>query len=276
MKLAIHVTRGSRRSKHVAKALAAGARRLGWRAETLCGQATAVRGDLAAGYGWLLHPVFAAYRAAGGHFLYVDLGYWSRKPGGDLLNGYHKLVLDGRHPHIDLDRDWPAGRLRRQRVVVQPPRRGGTALVVAGMSAKNARVLGLQPEQWERAAVATLRDAGWAGRIVYRPKPSWDGARRLPGAAFSPGCEPLDRLFAGARAVATHSSNAAVDALAAGLPAYCEDGAALPLSCGRLAALPWAGCPDRRETLLTGLAWHQWTPAEIATGEALAFYRESL
>ena len=71
---------------------------------------------------------------------------------------------------------------------------------------------------------------------------------------------------AGCWALVTHHSNAAVDALAAGIPVFCEDGAASLLSMPRLADIENPPLPEGRAQFFADLAYCQWSVPEMASG----------
>jgi hypothetical protein len=121
------------RSKRLSEALAAGAARIGWRAEITDEQHIVPRGDLCVAYGWLPNrDTMAAYRAAGAQYLHVDLGYWERKRREGDYGGNHKVVLNARHPVAYFRCQRPATRVdgghrsRTARSYTAPSPPGGT------------------------------------------------------------------------------------------------------------------------------------------------------
>jgi hypothetical protein len=253
------------RSRHIAEALAEGFRRHGYQVATTYAYG-AVQGDLVAAYGWRNAPVFQAYKAAGAHFLYVDLGYWNRKPSNGPRDGHHKVSLDDWCPTACMRRGCPDDRFRALNIEVRNTRPGRNVLI-AGMSAKSAAHHGYAPDQWEKAAIAELQRAT-PRPLVYRPKPSWQGAVPLPGAGYSVGNVPLADLLAGAHMLVTHHSNAAVDAIVAGVPVYCEKGVGSLLSTASLSDVeaPRRSSDAERRALLADISYCQWTPAEMRSG----------
>lgn len=261
------------RSRHVAHAMEEGFRRHGLqvRCET---SFAGVAGELAVAYGWRNKDAFTAYRNSGGHYLYVDMGFWHRKPAGAPREGHHKVVLDAWCPTTTMRRGCPEDRLSRLGVGVRPSK-AGKAIIVAGMSGKSARDHGFAPNEWETKAVKRLRGVT-ARPIVYRPKPSWKEARPIPGVGYSAGSAAIADVLADAHALVTHHSNAAVDALAAGVAIYCEQGVASLLSVPDVVAVDKAqpaSIEDRRQ-LLADIAYCQWTPAEMRSGECWSHFRE--
>ena len=215
--------------------------------------------DLVAGYGWR-----AVMREAHSRWpdivLHCDLGFWSRAQ-------YMKLALGDRWSPV-VDRDFDDNRLSVHRVQIRPTRRPGRRVLLCGMSAKAAGTWNLEPEQWERAAVARLVRAG--AKVIYRPKPTWHGARPIRGAEYDRS-RLIGEVLPQVDAVVSHHSNAAIDALAAGLPIYVETGIARPFSVATIEDAVNAQAPDyeTRARFLRQVAYHQWTLPEIAAGEWL-------
>lgn len=81
---------------------------------------------------------------------------------------------------------------------------------------------------------------------------------------------PLPLDLADAWAVVVFNSNAAVEALQAGVPVFVLDaqGAAATMGSGDLTRLETPVYPDDRIPFLWALAQHQWTLSEIASGRA--------
>ena len=249
------------------------------------GQAVAIRNsaeyrepeaDIAIFYGlWgPLREIQQAYPAAGRTSVLIDLGYWGRVEGGKLA-GFHKIVVNGRHATDYFQRiKHPPDRFRHFGIRPQPFRRGGSHILLCGMSSKAAWVYGLEAEEWERRAVATLRKH--TGReLRYRAKPSWKGAQPIDGASWSPAGRDLmigEQSFADCWAVVTHHGNTALDALIAGVPVFCEDGIASSLCLRDLADIETPIYPSEaaRDQLLFDAAYTQWKVAEIADGTAWA------
>lgn len=214
------------------------------------------RPDLIAGYGW--RPVMReAHQRWPEIVLHCDLGFWSR-------DQYMKLALGDRWSPL-VDRDFDDARLRCHGVKIQPSRAPGKRVLVCGMSAKAAGTWNLQPQQWEENAVKRLVKAG--ATVTYRPKPTWHGAREIKGAAYDRSYS-IAAALAQADAVVSHHSNAAIDALAAGLPIYVETGIARALSVPTIEAAVGAEAPDyeTRAQFLRQVAFHQWSLPELAAG----------
>lgn len=231
-------------------------------------------GDAAVFYGFSgrLPAVMAAYRHAGKPAVFIDLGYWGRKTGGHH-QGYHKLAVNDRHPTAYFRaRAHGAERFARLGVEIAPWQRHGRHILLCGMGAKAARSLGFGAEAWERQAIAALR-AVTDRPIHYRPKPSWLAAVPIEGTIYSHG-DSLGEALAGAHAVVTHHSNAAVEAVCAGVPCFTVQGVALAMGSARLKAIETPLYPDDRAQWAADVAWTQFTTAEIAAGLAWRHLRD--
>lgn len=259
----------SRRSSFCAEAMTKGVRAVGDTvSERVMGQFQGVADtDVAAFYGFN-RDLLDAYRKAGKTAVYIDLGYWRRE--GET--GHHKLGLNSRHPTGYFQRrKHPPDRWERLRERIEPWRKGGGAIIVAGMSGKGAAAEGFRPEQWERQAVAELRKHT-DRKIIYRPKPNWVGSKPIEGAEFqrgdSQGRDVPAVLKGGVHAVVTHHSNVAVDALLAGVPVFVMDGICAPLALSDLSKIETPLYPDGREQWAWDAAYTQWTVHEMTAGTA--------
>lgn len=264
MKLVCHYTAGSRRSEHVARSMAAGAVARGDTAEIVEGFDPVVRGDVVAAYGWRHPELFEAYRAAGKDFIYIDLGWWGRKPANQLLDGYHKVSVNGRDPGPYFRRGSTPDRFMVHGQHIAPWRGPGYHILLAGMSGKSAKTRGFEPQQWEREMIDRIK-ALTDRPIVYRPKPSWADATPLAGTTFSHGSNPISHALQRAHAVVTLHSNVSVDALLAGVPVICRGGVGAELS-GEIGQLENPPMPDGRHELMADIAWCQFSGAEMRDG----------
>jgi len=258
------------RSFTICGALEAGIKRIGDRVR-IHNEAHYVQpdADVAVFYGQMgnLPKVLAEYVAAGRTAVCVDLGYWARKQAGrgGKLTGYHKFAVNARHPtKYFRARPHDDSRVRALGLALKPWR-AGKHILVAGMSAKSAKVEGFGPEEWERAAVQALREHT-DRPIVYRPKPSWKDATQIEGTTFSPAEQSLEEVLSDCHMVVTHHSNAAADGLVDGVPAMCVDGVALPMGISEFAQVEQPVFPEDRQAWLADVSWCQFHLAEIAKG----------
>lgn len=206
--------------------------------------------------------------------IYVDLGYWGRREGG-RFTGYHKVVVNGRHPTAYFRRPQHGrGRIVHFRdLLAHPWDFSGHHILLAGMGDKGALAEGFQPEEWERQAIDIIRGAT-DRPIIYRPKPSWKKAKPIAGCQTVDSKERAVELdLRNCWAVVTHHSNVAVDGLVAGVPSFCWAGVAAPFSGQRLERIERPEYPDGRDAWMADLAYTQWTPDEMASGACWAHLR---
>lgn len=258
------------RSKRVAQALAEGAGRVGWKIEITEESHLRPRADILMSYGWVNRPMFEAYRLAGGHYIYVDLGYWTRKRARSDYSGHHKVVLDARHATAYFRRNRPHDRLDGA-PPIKPWAKNGRHIVIAGLSAKGAVGSGMRPLAWEHETIARLRQLT-DRPIVYRPKPSWRDARPIEKTIFSPSEQPIEEVLQGAHALVTLHSNAALDALAAGVSIYAQEGLSSVMSTP-LEEIEKPRRPDDREQFFADVSYCHFTRQEIATGMVFDQFR---
>lgn len=207
---------------------------------------------------------FSARSAA----VYVDLGYWGRREGGRWA-GYHKVSVNSRHPGAYFQSGkHPFDRARRFHVEQPTPWRTEAAhqhILLAGMGDKGSLAEGYRPEEWERWAIAELRKYT-SREIVYRPKPSWKGAKPIAGTILSPRDREVEQDLRGCYAVVTHHSNVAVDAIVAGVPSFCWGGVAACMSLQNLARIDIPYYPEQRLQWMADIAYTQWSIAEMRAG----------
>lgn len=266
-----------RRSSTICEAMVRGIGRLGdkveYRRELLYRKPEA---EVAVFYGMSgnLHRIFDEYRAAGLTAVYIDLGYWSRRAIGARYTGYHKFSVNDRHPTAYFQkRKHDPARLAVHNVIVGPWRSEGKHVLVAGMGVKASEFEGFRHEEWERTAIGQIK-AVTDRPIVYRPKPSCRQARPIDGTIYSPPTEGLDAVLADCHAVVTHHSNVAVDALLAGIPAFCSEGVAAPMSLRDVRRIEAPVMPVGREQWAADIAWTQWNLAEMTDGSAWRYLKD--
>jgi hypothetical protein len=254
------------RGDYIAKALCDGFDRHGVE-HTFRTSFTGVQADAAIAYGWINGDVLKQYPA----YAYFDLGYWNRRPERAPADGAHRLALNSWDTAAHMPRDMPSDRFDAANIELKQPvdeifKASNSVALVAGMSAKSAKVHGYRLGEWEReiGGVATRR--GW--RVVQRPKAT---ARSAPQ-------EPIALALQACSLLVTHHSNCAVDAVIAGVPVWAHAGV------GRLVSPTL--CPEpgntmcltmkRRRAFLADVAYAQWTVAEMRSGEAWAFIGEHI
>lgn len=257
MKVACLMTFGNRRYRLVANAMAAGIIRCGDQA-VICPAASTPNADAAILYGWKFSPFLKRYP----RFAYADLGFWQR-------DTHYRITVGGwgseRYVRAGLD----SARLESLGVEIKPWRSAGDEILIIGSSRKSAQQHGFDYMQWERQAAEQLKSTG--KRIVYRPKPSDKERQPIAGCGYDE--RPLEESLGQAWAVVTHHSNAAVMALAAGVPVHCQTGAAAAFSVPMESLVDPELLPGR-EQFLADVAWLQWTLDEMKSGACWAHLKE--
>lgn len=272
---ALFLLRGGARANAMCDATVEGMRRVGdnisvsrrW-------DGTTDKFDCIIGYSWMFcSDAFLAYKRAGKKFIYIDLGYWARRPPGKRWTGHHKIVVNGRHPTEYFRMGNPPDRFNRLGVRIKPWRKKGSHILIAGMSAKASETHGLGTQEWERQTAKRLR-AVTDRPLLYRPKPSWSGASPLPHCTMVNRAGPIESYLREAWAVVTHHSNVAVDALVNGVPVYAQEGVGSVMSMNSLEDIESPYYPDDREGFLADVAYCQWDAEEMAKGLPWRFFKE--
>lgn len=215
--------------------------------------------------------IFHDVLRAGAHALMLDKGYTRhRTQSGPSGWEYWRVCVDCQHPtSYLLDQTYPPDRFRSWGKEVQSWRLDGGHIVFAGSSEKYHDFHGL-PHPTEYAAKVCRRI--WKAtkrKVIYRPKPSWRDAVPVDGAQFSGPGESIASAMTNAWCLVTHGSNAAIDAVLAGIPCVVlGDGAARPISSTEIddAAYPRMASSRDVNRWLAALAYAQFTIPEIASG----------
>jgi hypothetical protein len=148
----------------------------------------------------------------------------------------------------------PSDGRRLAKLGIQVPERpAGEHIVICPQSAEFMKTLAAWPCDWLESVIDELRNR----------------TQRTLRVRLKADRTPLAHDLQGAWALVTHSSAAAVEAVAAGIPAYCTGYMALgAIAQARLEAIDHARAPrrDLAQARLAILADHQWTLDEIARG----------
>lgn len=197
------------------------------------------------------HPVRRPWQrehvAKGGRLIGWDLGYWRRVEGG------MRVTLDSDHPQAFI-RPEPAQRWADQGIEVKSLYKPDGHVLIIGMGLKANRAHNLQPLSWETRAAKMARAAYPNRRIVFKPKKDRDPVL----AGFVVERKPIAEALHGASLVVCRHSNVAVDACIAGVPVFCEDGAASALYGPGSLAAPIMPTLAERLAFLRSLAWWNW------------------
>lgn len=149
------------------------------------------------------------------------------------------------------------GRAEAQGIATRPWREDGEHILVLAQ-----RGIGLPP-------VASPRD--WTERTERRLKKLTHRPVKVRGHPGNAAARvPLARDLEGAWCAVTWASSAGIRAMAMGYPVYTDFDQWIGRPCAQLLANIGYELPDledSRQIMLNRIAWAQWTPSEIATGE---------
>jgi len=217
---------------------------------------------------------------AGKHTVYIDKGYLGGR------SAYFRMSVNSFQPLAYFQKTpRPDDRLRALSVNMLPMRTQGSHIIIAGGSLKYAKWHGLHTGQsvdpmteWARKSLK--RVGKYTNRpLIYRPKPSWKEAVSLSGARFSRPPELLAHLLPDAWALVTFGSNAAVEALTAGVPVIVTgDGIARPLARTQEENIDDLFIPSDavRRQWLADMAYCQFNVQEMESGLAWKILREQI
>lgn len=261
MRVALYYGPGSgRRARYIADAMRTGLHAHGIKVE-MSSRFREVCADVAIGYGWVQHQAFEAYRAAGKSFVCFDLGYWDRRPSTMPMDGYYRMAVNDWDTATNMQRGCPPDRFERLEIRPKPANLDGRVILITSMSMKAAKTHGIDLVEWENEITARLTSMRLSFPIVKRAKPHKKG----------PILPPIETVLGDVRFLVTRHSNTAVDALVNGVPFYAERGVGALLSAKALTSdmikHPCFCSDDDRIQLLSDIAYAQWRPEEMRTGE---------
>lgn len=226
--------------------------------------------------------IFREHRVLGKHVVYVDKGYY-RGRGDDpaVKLKYFRFSVDGFQPLAYFQAiPRPDDRWRRLGFVFESRQPLGRHIIYAGSSQKycDFQQIG-DATKYAAKVVRAVRKYLPRHEIVYRPKPTWRDAVPIDGTTFSQGKKKIQEELIGAKALITHGSNAAFDAILAGVPCVVlGDAIAKPIAMQRLDQLQAVEFPNDTARYQWGcdLAYCQWTLDEMRSGEMWSYLQEQL
>lgn len=227
---------------------------------------------------------FKRMRKQGRNVIFLDKGYLRhRKPKARTWE-YWRIALNTHHPteYVATARHTPKrwdDAIRRLDVEVKPWRSSGEHIVYAGSSAKYHEFCGIEdPTTLAQKVVDDLKKIT-DRPIIYRPKPSWEGAVPVEGAGFSSYTESIGDVLQNAWCVVTHGSNACFESILAGIPVVVlGEAIAKPISSQLLSDVnnPLLASRDAVDQWFSNLAWCQFTEPEMESGMAWRAIRRQL
>lgn len=223
--------------------------------------------DVAVVFGVKGKALFEAHRAAGQAVIMLDK---AMIPGNRWE--HVRVSVNAHQPTAYLmDVKRKSDRLSRLGVSLKPWRSDGD-IVFAGSSEKYHRFHNLpHPTQYAATICGMIRFKDEKSKIIYRPKPTWRDAERVPNADYSGRNEDLAALLLKTRVLVTHGSGASVNAVIAGVPCVIfGEGVAAPISSRHIddVIAPLKVSDDDRMQWLANLAYCQWTRDELRSGMA--------
>jgi hypothetical protein len=211
---------------------------------------------------WLRGRVFQQQRLKNLDVIVLETGYINR---GDGEAHHYAAGFNGLNGRADFrNQDMPDDRVKKLGVTLKQWR-SGKYVLLCGQVPWDASVEGSDHQIWLQAALERLRS--YTNReVVFRPHPLAGGAYKPLHCPVSTG--PLNEALADAHAVVTFNSNMGVDALLAGVPVFAQDQGSMcwELANKSLISVDAPNKPDRSQWL-NDLAYCQWTPAEMSSGE---------
>ncbi len=208
------------------------------------------------------------YQKRGIPTMMFDKGY-SRHTKGRCWE-YWRVSYNDHHPTSTtlMKRNYPGGRFNGLGFKIEPWRKQGDHILIAGSSAKYHYFSKLpDPTTYAEYLIKAIRYIT-DRPIIYRPKPSWKGATPIEGTSFSSCKDPLKGVLTNCHAVVTHGSNTCFEAALNGVPSIIMgEGVTKSISSTSLYDIETPAMNDR-EQLFYNLAYHQWTLAEFESGKA--------
>lgn len=213
--------------------------------------------------------ILDAYRRAGKRTLFFDKAYFGR-------GRYCRVAVDAWQPTAYFRCGRDASRFERSELKLSPARnmKADDQVIYAATTQTWCDFYDLGPSRSLDEVIVRLLDRTQFN-VVYRPRPAY--AKKHPefcgpidGVPVSDPDMPLSVALAHARMLVTLGSNAAVEALAAGVPTVVLG----DNPCAVMNGSPmFAG---QREQFFADLAWCQWQLDEYLSGDAWSYVKETM
>ena len=239
--------------------------------------------DAAMMFGVKSRKMFQPHIDLGIPAIYIDKGYLGPR-GTEARARYFKFSVNAMHPIAYFQaerRDDDRFKTLKIRPAKWRKTWDDSHILVALSSQKYCEWIGLNDATKYAAKLVKgiAKETGGARPIIYRPKPSWLDAEEVKGAGFSRPPERIRDVLRGCHALVTHGSNAAIDALLAGIPVIVlGDGIAKPVAGQSIKKIKRPYAPSRHALYqwLADMAYCQWTIEELASGEAWAHIKQDI
>ena len=211
--------------------------------------------------------------AEGKDFVFLDKGYFRHRLKSGMWE-YWRVAVNDHHPTAYVSnarhsiRRWNTISERRA-IDPKPWRTDGRHVLFAGSSQKYHEFCGLpDPTEYATGVIDILKNLT-KREIVYRPKPTWDEARKIKGTRWSHRSRSIFQETHDAWCLVTNGSNSCFDAICEGIPCIVLGNAiARGISSTVLASVehPYLASDEERQQWFANLAWCQYTEAEMACG----------
>lgn len=228
--------------------------------------------DVAVMIGVKSREIFQAHWKRGTHTVLLDKGYHRASYSGGARGWvYWRVAVDAHQCTHYLPLNKPDDRAIKLGWTVPRWRKNGRQILFAGGSQKYHDFVDAgNATEFAQKTVKRL-EKYTDRRIVYRPKPSWDGATAVEGAEFQGEHVALSDALNNAWAMVTHGSSACVESILSGVPVIVLGQAvAKPISSTDLSEIesPRLATVDERWQWLSDLAYNQYKLNEFESGEA--------
>lgn len=219
--------------------------------------------------GILKHKIYKRCWADNRPFLYMDTGYFGNRPNPLNPHGWkvwHRVVPDNIQHNKIIER--PADRWERLNIQPQKRSTGGSKILIAAPDVKPCQVYGIELNEWLTDTISTIK-AHTDREVVVRERDP-NRQKRLHN--------DFSAALADVHAVVTYNSNAAVEAVLAGVPVFvgAPVSAALPVANRNLSKIdnPWFPDEDLVQQWCRHLAYGQFHNNELSNGTAEAIIRQ--
>lgn len=204
--------------------------------------------------------------------VFMDKG-WTRGGGEGGHTEYTRCCVNASHPngYFQLVKH-PSDRFDRLGIDFKPRQASANGHVLVALnSQKYANFHGLGDAHDYAVKLISKVRKQTARHIVYRPKPSWDGGKPIPGSSFSSRHCLIGDALRGCHVLITHGATAAMDAIIAGVPAIAIGHSIASPVCGREVETiedPFWPSDKAKMQWAYDMAYTQWTNTELRSGVA--------
>lgn len=194
----------------------------------------------------------------------LDIGYFQNMACPKFKDGV-RITINAPHPRPEYFFLAEKGdRLQKLGIVMDKVYDPRGKIIVCGMGPKSRQQYGFNRLEWETYKVHELRRQYPNNQIAFRPKPYRNGRaiETMPGVLNLGNKDDMKDLLRGAAGLAVFHSNAAIEALALGVPVSAETGIASELVGNKLEINNPISHKERKAFLET-VAWFHWGEKEM-------------